>query len=86
MTKILKKQEELKNNIIISGLPTQNKETDELKEVLINIGKELQVTIKKEDIDCIRIGKEGKEKLKVIFKADKQKKRYNEKQKRKKIE
>ena len=43
----LKKQEELKNNIIISGLPTQNKETDELKEVLINIGKELQVTIKK---------------------------------------
>ena len=53
--------------------------------MLINIGKELQVTIKKEDIDYIKIGKEGKEKLKVIFKADKQK-RYNKKQKRKTIE
>ena len=53
--------------------------------MLINIGKELQVTIKKEDIDCIKIGKEGKEKLKVIFKADKQKKDIMKNKKGKKL-
>lgn len=65
-----KKQELLNNSIIVSGLPTKQKQIEELKEIIVDIGKEINVKIGKEDFDCIKVGKEEGERLKVVFKSN----------------
>lgn len=66
-------QDLLKKNVIISGLPTEEKELDDLKESVKHIGRRLNVVIKDEDVECVKIGKSESRKLKVIFKTEEMK-------------
>lgn len=63
-------QELLNRNAIVSGLPMEHKDLDQLKKTVQEIGKRLKVDIGDGDLNCVKIGKPGEQKLKVIFKTE----------------
>lgn len=68
------RQDTLKNNIIISGIPMkESTDKDELNKLVISIAKRLDVNITDGDITCYKVGKNEPKQLKVKF-ADADKK------------
>lgn len=62
------KQDALKNNIVISGVPVKESTgKDELNRLVINIAKRLDVNITDKDITCYKVGKNEPKQLKVKF-------------------
>lgn len=64
--KTMRKQDELRNNIIVSGIPLKEKDEDELKSVFVKIGRKMKVNL---DVDAMVFSKIGKEQnqLKIVF-------------------
>lgn len=68
--KTYQRQDQLKNNIIVSGITTEEKSVRELKNVFVEIGKKLKVDLEEEDLECYKIGGESVKHLKVVFKKE----------------
>lgn len=62
------KQDKLENNIVVCGIPVDGKREEDLKGLVLDIGKKLKVNIEEGDVNCMSVGKEEKQRLRVIFK------------------
>ena len=62
------KQDSLKNNIVISGLPLDdNSSENDLNAFVVKIIKNMDITLTEQDMKCFKVGKGDKKLAKVIF-------------------
>lgn len=65
--KSYQKQDKLGNNLVVCGVSVDGKSKDELRRMVLDIGKKLNVNIEEKDVDCVPIGREENKRLKVIL-------------------